>query len=188
MSGPAALGTAREALRLLARHAPAAYGVALLATAVNTVPDVLRQVLVWDDPRYPAALAVDVVGFLTGLVAQLWVTGALAALPAGGRPERGGALRRGSGLAWTAVRTAPGTVLTGVVFGGTVSALLTLPPSIAALGLTRVVGPLDDPGVGAFAVAAISDVVASAVTLPFLALVVVLAAGRHRLTPAAVGQ
>lgn len=182
------LGTAREALRLLGRHAPAAYGVALLATAVNTVPDVLRQVLVWDDSRYPAALAVDVVGFLTGLVAQLWVTGALAALPAGGRPALGGALRRGSELAWTAVRTAPAAVLTGVVLGGAVSALLTLPASMAALGPSRVVGPLDSPGIGAFTVAAVSDVVASAVTLPFLALVVVLVAGRHRLAPLGAGQ
>jgi hypothetical protein len=182
------LGTARTALGLLVRHAPTAYGVALLATAVNTVPDVLRQVLVWDDPRYPAALAVDVIGFLTGLVAQVWVTGALAGLPAGRRSELRNALRRGSGLAGTAVRTAPATVLTGVVLGGVVSALLTLPASVAALGLSRVIGPLDAPGVGAFAVAAVSDGVASAVTLPFLALVVVLAAGRHRLTPTATGQ
>ena len=62
------LGTTWEAFRLLVRHAPAAYGVALLATAVNTVPDVLRRVLVRDDPRFPAALAVDVVGFLSGLL------------------------------------------------------------------------------------------------------------------------
>ena len=109
-----------------------------------------------------------------------------AALPAGGRPALHGALRRGSALAWTAMRAAPVTVLVGVVLGGAVSALLTLPASIAALGLSRVVGPLDDPGVGAFAVAAVSDVVASAVTLPFLALVVVLVAGR--LTPRAAGQ
>ena len=182
------LGTARQALRLLARHAPAAYGVALLATAVNTVPDVLRQVLVWDDPRFSAALAVDVVGFLTGLVAQGWITGALATLPAGGRLALRGALRRGSGLAWTAVRTAPVTVATGVVLGGAVSALLTVPASVAALGLSRVIGPLDAPGPGAFAVAAVSDVVASAVTLPFLALVVVQVAGRRRLTATAVGQ
>ena len=186
MSGP--LGTAREALGLLARHARTAYAIALLATLVNTVPDVARQVLVWDDPRYPVAAAVDVVGFLTGLVAQLWVTGALTALPTSGRPAPRSALRRGVGAAWTAVRTAPGTVLTGVALGGAVSALLTLPASVAALGLSRVIGPLDSPDVGAFAVAAVSDVVASTVTLPFLALVLVLVAGRSRLPSTTPGQ
>ena len=186
MTGP--LGTAREALGLLGRHARTAYAVALAATLVNTVPDVARQVLVWDDPRYPAAAAVDVLGFLTGLVAQLWVTGALTTLPSSGRPALRGALRRGAGCAWTAVRTAPATVLTGVVLGGAVSALLTLPPSIAALGLRRVIGPLDSPDVGAFTVAAVSDVVASAVTLPFLALVLVLVAGRSRLPHTTAGQ
>jgi hypothetical protein len=61
-----------------------------------------------------------------------------------------------------------------------VSALLTLPASVAALGLDRVVGPLDAPGVGAFAVATASDVLASVVTLPFLALVLAVVADRRR--------
>ena len=182
------LGTVREALHLLGRHWRAAYLVALTATGVNLVPDVLRQVLVWDDPHVLAALAVDVVGFGTGLLAQLWVTGALAGLPAGERPVRSGALGRGAVLAWRAVRTAPVTVLAGVVLGGAVSALLTIPASVAALGFDRVLGPLDAPGVGAFAVATVSDVVASAVTLPFLALVVVLVAARSRLAVPAAGQ
>jgi hypothetical protein len=39
-----------------------------------------------------------------------------------------------------------------------------------------VLGPLDSPGAGAFAVATASDLVASVVTLPFLALVLVIAA------------
>ena len=180
-----ALGTVREALLLLRRHARAAYVVALAATLVNLVPDVLRQVLVWDDPHLAAALAVDAVGFGTGLLAQLWVTGALAALPAGERPVLSGALGRGARLAVQAVRRAPGTVFAGVVLGGAVSALLTIPASVAALGFDRVLGPLDAPGVGAFAVAAVSDVVASAVTLPFLALVVVLVAGRRLAVPTA---
>jgi hypothetical protein len=79
-----------------------------------------------------------------------------------------------------AVRSAPGTVAAGVVCGGAVSALLTLPASVAALGLHRVLGPLDDPSVGAFAVATVSDLVASAVTLPFLGLVLVLAGAADR--------
>ena len=183
-----ALTTLRQALTLLRRHAGAAYLVSLVATAVNLVPDVLRQVLVWDDPHLASALAVDVVGFGTGLLAQLWVTGALVGLPAGGGPQWSGTLGRGVQLAVRAVRRAPGTVLAGVVAGGAVSALLTIPASVAALGFDRVLGPLDAPGVGAFAVATVSDVVATAVTLPFLALVVVLVAGGSRLAAPTAGQ
>ncbi|MCZ2829042.1 hypothetical protein O2W14_09375 [Modestobacter sp. VKM Ac-2986] len=182
------MSTVAEALSLLRRHWQVAYLVSLTATLVNLVPDVARQVLVWDDPRLGSALAVDAVGFGTGLLAQLWVTGALAGLPAGDRPVRSGALGRGTGLALRAVRRAPGTVLAGVVLGGAVSALLTIPASVAALGFDRVLGPLDSPAVGAFAVATFSDVVATAVTLPFLALVVVLVAGRDRLAAPAAGQ
>lgn len=174
MSGPAVL---RAAVALLRRRPGAAYAAAAVATAVNTVPDVLRQVLVWDDPGLAHALLVDVVGFLTGLAAQLWVTGALAALPAGDRPAWRGALARGTALALAAVRRAPGTVLAGVVTGGAVSALITLPASSAALGFGSVLGPLGAPPVGAFAVAAISDAVASWVTLPYLAVVLALAGG-----------
>ncbi|MFQ1002735.1 hypothetical protein [Modestobacter sp. SSW1-42] len=182
------MSTLGEAFSLLRRHWRAAYLVALTAALVNLVPDVLRQVLVWDDPRVATALAVDVVGFGTGLLAQLWVTGALAGLPAGERPDRSGALGRGAQLAVRAVRRAPGTVLAGVVAGGAVSALLTVPASVAALGFDRVLGPLQSPGAGAFTVATVSDVVATAVTLPFLALVVVLVAGHSRLTTPAAGQ
>ena len=169
--------TLPAAARLLRRHPAQAFGAATTAAAVNVVPDVLRQVLVWDDPSHGAALAVDVIGFLTGLLAQLWVTGALVGLP----DDRGlspvGALGRGTMLALRAVRAAPVTVLAGVVLGGAVSALITIPASVAALGADRVIGPLDSPGVLPFAVATISDLVASATTLPFLALVLVLAAG-----------
>ena len=68
----------------------------------------------------------------------------------------------------------------GVVLGGAVSACLTLPASIAALGLDGVLGPLDAPSAAAFTVATVSDVVASWVTLPFLAVVLVLTAGSAR--------
>ena len=181
-------GVLRVSLRLLRRHGWTAYRAALIATLVNTVPDVLRQVLVWDDPRVSAAVLVDVVGFATALLAQLWVTGAIVDLPAGGRLRTSGALRRGSATAWRAVRRGPGTVVAGVAAGGAVSALLTVPASVAALGLPRVLGPLDDPGDGAYAVATVSDLVASAVTLPFLALVLVLTATGRRLTVPPAGH
>ena len=187
-AGRPVTGVLRAAVTLLRRHWRVAYLTSLVATLVNTVPDVLRQVLVWDDPRVAAAVAVDVLGFTTALIAQLWVTGALADLPGTGRPAPGGALRRGTGLARRAVRTAPATVLGGVVCGGAVSALLTVPASVAALGWDRVLGPLDAPGVGAFTVATVSDLVASAVTLPFLALVLVLTAAGGRLSAAPAGQ
>jgi len=170
-------GTARAALELLRRHRRPAYRAALAATLVNTVPDVVRQLLVADDPRVAAAVLSDAVGFATGLAAQLWVTGAIAALPAAGALATTGALRRGADLAWRAVRTAPGAVAAGVVLGGAVSAVLTLPPSVAALGVAGVLGPLGSPGAGAFAVATASDLVASVVTLPFLAFVLVVAGG-----------
>jgi hypothetical protein len=181
------LPTVRTALRLLGRHWRAAYLAAGAAALVNTVPDVLRHLPVWDDPRLSAALLVDVVGVLTAVLAQLWVTGALADLPEGGPARTAGALRRGTALAWAAVRTAPATVAAGVVLGGAVSALLTVPASVAALGAAQVLGPLDAPTAGAFAVATASDVLASTVTLPFLALVLVIA-GSRRLTPGAAGQ
>ncbi|WP_139263448.1 hypothetical protein [Geodermatophilus africanus] len=177
----------RAALAVLRRHWRPAYLAALAATLVNTVPDVVRQLLVRDDPDVSTAVLVDVVGFATGLLAQLWVTGAVAALPAGGGLTPAGALRRGAGLAWRAVRTSPGAVALGVVLGGAVSALLTVPASVAALGPDGVLGPLGSPGAGAFTVATVSDLVASVVTLPFLAVVLVLAAGR-RLTSASRGQ
>jgi hypothetical protein len=83
-------------------------------------------------------------------------------------------------LTWRAVRRAPAAVLGGVVLGGAVSAVLTLPASVGALGFRHVLGPLGAPSVGAFTVAAVSDAVASCVTLPFLALVLALAGGSAR--------
>ncbi len=176
MTGPASV--VRDALRLLGQHARTVYLASAAVTLVNTVPDVVRQVLVWDDPRIASAVLVDVIGFLTALAAQLWLTGAVSGLPAGRGLDPRGALRRGTALARRAAVRAPRTVLTGVVLGGGVSALVTIPASAAALGLGRVLGPLDDPPVGGFLVATVSDAVASWLTLPFLALVLVLAAGR----------
>jgi hypothetical protein len=167
----------RQALRLLRRHGGTVYLASAAVTLVNTVPDVVRQVLVWDDPRIASAVLVDVIGFLTALAAQLWLTGAVSRLPADGGLRLHGALRRGAVLAWRAAVRAPRTVLAGVVLGGGVSALVTIPASVAALGPGRVLGPLDAPPVGGFVVATVSDAVASALTLPFLALVLVLAAG-----------
>jgi hypothetical protein len=178
--GTGVAGTVREALALLRRHAGRVYALALAVTLVNTVPDVLRQLLVYRDPSVGHALLVDVVGFTTGLLAQLWLTGALTGLPADGRVRPGGALGRGTTTALRAVRAAPVVVLAGVVLGGAVSALLTVPASVAALGVERVVGPLDAPSAAAFTVATVSDVVASWVTLPFLAVVLVLTAGSAR--------
>ncbi len=169
-----------QALHLLRRHAGRVYAASLAVTLVNTVPDVLRQLLVYRDPSVVHAVGVDVVGFATGLLAQLWLTGALTGLPADGRVRPGGALGRGVATAVRAVRTSPAAVLAGVVLGGAVSACLTLPASIAALGLDGVLGPLGATSAVAFTVATVSDVVASWVTLPFLALVLVLTAGSTR--------
>ncbi len=177
MSAGAVVGAALELLR---RHAGRVYAVSLAVTLVNTVPDVLRQLLVYRDPGRGAALLVDVVGFATGLLAQLWLTGALTGLPGDGRVRPRSALGRGLATAVRAVRTSPAAVLAGVVLGGAVSACLTLPPSIAALGLDGVLGPLDAPSAAAFTVATLSDVVASWLTLPFLALVLVVTAGSTR--------
>lgn len=177
----------REALALLRRHAGRVYAVALAVTLVNTVPDVLRQLLVYRDPSLVHALLVDVVGFATGLLAQLWLTGALTGLPDDGRVRPRGALGRGVSTAVRAVRTFPAAVLAGVVLGGAVSALVTVPPSVAALGVDGVLGPLDAPSAAAFTVATVSDVAASWLTLPFLAVVLVLAAGSTR-QPAGKGR
>ena len=173
-------GTVREALALLRRHAGRVYAVALAVTLANAVPDVLRQLLVHRDPSVAHALLVDGVGFTTGLLAQLWLTGALTGLPGDGRVRPRGALSRGTATAVRAVRTSPATVLAGVVLGGAVSACLTVPASVAALGVDGVIGPLDAPSAAAFTVATLSDVVASWVTLPFLAVVLVLTAGSTR--------
>ena len=93
---PGAVGTVRAALAVLRRHWRPAYLAALAATLVNTVLDVVRQLLVRDDPDLAAAVLVDVVGFTTGLLAQLWVTGAVAALPTGGALAPAGGTWRGA--------------------------------------------------------------------------------------------
>ncbi len=179
-AGAVAGSVVRQALALLRRHAGRVYALSLAVTLVNTVPDVLRQLLVYRDPSVGHALLVDVVGFTTGLLAQLWLTGALTGLPGDGRVRPRAALGRGAATAVRAVRTSPAAVLAGVVLGGAVSALVTLPPSVAALGVDGVLGPLDAPSAAAFTVATVSDVVASWLTLPFLALVLVVTAGSTR--------
>jgi len=92
-----AAGTARAALAVLARHPLPAYLAALLATAVNTVPDVVRQLLVYDSPSVAAALLVDVVGLATALLGaelrtRVFERGAIrvaaAALIEPGAPEK----------------------------------------------------------------------------------------------------
>ena len=154
----------RSALTLLGRHWRPAYPAAIAATAVNTVLDVVRRLLVRDVARWLTALLVDAVGFLTGLLAQLWVSG--AALPADGPLLPGGAMRRGADLAGPPSVRTPGTVAAGVLLGGAASALLTVPASVIAVGLPRVVGSLDQPPAGGFAVAPVSDAVASVGTSP----------------------
>ena len=169
--------TLRAAVALLVERRRPAYLAAAGVTAVNTVPDVVRKVLVWDDPSVGHALLVAVIGVLTATLAQLWLTGALVDLPRSGSLRLAGALGRGVRLAVRAISVSPGRVLAGLVVGGATSALLTFPASVWALGWDRMLGPLDSPGVGAFAVAAVSDVIASVVTLPFLSLVLILTAG-----------
>ncbi len=51
-------GIIRASLALLRRHAGRVYAVALAVTLVNTVPDVLRQLLVYRDPSLAHGLAV----------------------------------------------------------------------------------------------------------------------------------
>jgi hypothetical protein len=150
----------------------AALGWGLAGALLLAVPDLARQLLVRDDPSRLHALLVDAVGFLSGGMLQLALVGLLA-----GEPARRW-LTSGVLLLGEALRRRPGTVLTGLVAAGGVSALLTLPPSIAALGWRQVLGPLNDPSLSALAVAQLSDVVATALTAPYFALLVARCAGR----------
>lgn len=136
-----------------------------LAVALTLAPlDLGRQLLVRDDPSRLNALLVDVVGVLTAALAQVLLVGALAGeqrwLPGGWR------------LVLAAVRRRPAALLAGLLLAGGVSAVLTLPVSVAALGLSQVVGPLDGPPLGSLLVAGASDLVATAVTAPYFALLV----------------
>ena len=77
-------------------------------------------------------------------------------------------LRHGTGIVLDALRIRPRTLLLGLVAAGAVSAVLTLPVSVAALGASQVLGPLRDASLGALLVEQASDVVATAVTAAWI--------------------
>lgn len=141
--------------------------------------DLGRQLLVRDDPSRLHALLVDVIGVLTATVGQLALVGALS-----GRRRW---LSGGTRLTLEALRRRPVALLAGLVAAGAVSAVLTLPASVAVLSVGQVVGPLQDPSLGAFAIATLSDAVGTAVTAPYFALLVGLLAGAGSQRDAANG-
>ncbi len=134
------------------------------------MPDLLRQLPVRDDPSRWHALLVDAVGVASAAVLQLALVGLLAGLPA----RRW--LSGGVGLLVRALRRRPGVVVAGLVLAGAVSAVITLPVSVAALSAEQVLGPLEDPPLSALLIAQLSDVVATALTAPYWALLVARAA------------
>lgn len=154
----------RETLRALLGPRRAALVAGALLAAALIVPDFLRQLPVRDDPSRLDALLVDLLGVLTATIGQVALVGAL-----GGAPARRW-LARGVELVLRAARRRPAALLAGLVAAGAVSAVLTLPVSIAALGLGQVIGPLRDPSLGTLGVATLSDAVATAVTAPYFAL------------------
>ena len=137
--------------------------VGLAAALLLAVPDLGRQLPVRDDPSRLHALLVDVVGVVTAGVVQVALIGLLAGLP----PLRGGAA-----LLRDAVRRRPGTVLAGLAAAGATSALITLVPSVLLLGYGQVLGPLQDPPLGHLVAAQASDVVATALTAAWFAVLV----------------
>jgi len=143
--------------------------VGLLAALLLAVPDLGRQLPVRADPSRLHALLVDVVGVLSAGVVQVALVGLLAGLPA---------LRGGAGLLAAAVRRRPRAVLAGLLCAGTVSAVLTLVPSVLLLGPAQVLGPLEGPALWRLVAAQASDVVATAVTAPWFAVLVRLCAER----------
>ena len=152
------------ALRALTvRHVLRGLAVAM----VLAVPDLLRQLPVRDDPSRLHALAVDVIGVLSATVAQVALIGMLAGLPW---------LVGGMHLLVAAVRRRPGTVLAGLAGAGAVSALITLVPSVALLGYGQVLGPLEDPPLRDLVLAQVSDVLATALTASWFAVLVRLCA------------
>ena len=144
--------------------------VGLVAALLLAVPDLARQLPVRDDPSRLAAAGVDVVGVLAAGVVQV----ALIGLLAGVAPMRGGLglLHGGLALLRDAVRTRPGLVLAGLAAAGGTSALLTLVPSVLLLGYAQVLGPLRDPPLWQLVAAQASDVVATALTAPWFAVLV----------------
>lgn len=153
-----------DLLEAIRRTRPRSYALGLAAALLLAVADLGRQLPVREDPSRWHALLVDAVGVLTAAVVQVALVGLLA-----GRRRW---LRDGAGLLLDAVRMRPGTVLAGLVSAGAVSASITLPASLAALGFSQVLGPLRDPPLSALLVAQASDVVATAVTAPWFAVLV----------------
>ena len=143
---------------------PRQLAVGLLAALLLAVPDLLRQLPVRADPSRLHALGVDVIGVVTAAAVQL----ALVGLLAGRRP----ALRSGVALLLAALRRRPAAVLAGLVLSGLVSAVLTLVPSVALLGAGQVLGPLRDPPLRDLVLAQASDVVATALTATYFAVLV----------------
>ena len=130
--------------------------------------DLARQLPVRDDPSRLAALLVDVIGVAVAAVGQL----ALVGVAAGARPARW--LPDGTATTLRAVREHPRALLGGLLLAGAVSACITMPVSVAALGLGQVLGPLRGPSTSALLIATAGDAVGTALTAPYFAL---LAAG-----------
>lgn len=155
-----------EPVRLLRGPHRQAYAVGLLASVLLAVPDLGRQLLVRDDPSRWHALLVDVVGVLSATLVQVALVGAVTGTP----------LRRwlpaGTARLLRVVRARPGLVLAGLAAAGAVSAVLTLPASVAVLGAGQVLGPLHGPALWRLVVAQLSDLVATAVTAPYFAVLV----------------
>ena len=155
-------------LRRAVRPGRRAYLLALGGAVVLFFPDLGRQLLVRDDPSYPHALLVDVVGVLSAALVQVALVGAVAGASAAQW------LPTGTRLVLSALRHRPLTLLAGLVAFGAVSGLITVPVSVAALGVRQVVGPLHDPSVAALVVAGLSDLVGTALTAAWFATLAVL--------------
>ena len=160
-----------------------AYGAGLVGTLLLAVPDLTRQLPVRDDPSVPHAVFVDAIGVLSAAVLQVGLVG----LVAGGRSRRW--LPDGLRLVLGALRRAPVALVGSLAGLGAVSALLTLVPSLLLLG-RQVLGPLHDPALGLLVAAQLSDVVATAVTAPAFALVVLQLYSRSsiRVLPSVFGR
>jgi len=155
-----------QPVRLLRGPHRRAAAVGLLASVLLAVPDLGRQLLVRDDPSRWHALLVDAVGFLSAALVQVALVGAATGAPTGRW------LPAGTGRLLHVVRARPVLVLAGLASAGAVSALLTLPASVAVLGAGQVLGPLHGPALWRLGVAQLSDLVATAVTAPYFAVLV----------------
>lgn len=163
-----------HALRLVVGPERRVFAVGVVAALLLAVPDLGRQLLVRDDPSYPHALLVDVVGFVSAALVQVALVGGAAHAP--GRRW----LTTGLRLVLAGLRQRPAVLVSGLVCAGAVSALLTLPASVAALGAGQVIGPLHGPPLSALLVAGASDALATAVTAPYFAVLVVSLTGPAR--------